>query len=219
MAEFLMLNKPRGLITACRDNKNRTVMECLPEQYKHLRPVGRLDKETEGLLLFTDDGKFTQTLLDPASGIAKTYAFLCFGHLTEDGIQELQNGTRLYANNRPAKPCEVILQRYLTVQDVGSFISERRREHHLNNPTGNASQGLIRITEGQKHEVRLLLRTVRCAVLYLKRLSIGNLLLDANLAPGECRLLTQEEMQLILQPAPILTEDTYRHLLPPITLL
>ena len=215
---ILMLNKPRGLITACRDDKNATVMECLPEEYKHLRPVGRLDKETEGLLLFTDDGKFTQTLLDPASGIAKTYAFLCFGHLTEDGINELQNGTQLYANNRPARPCEIILQRYLTVADVGNYISERRREHHLNNPTGNASQGLIRITEGQKHEVRLLLRTVHCAVLYLKRLSIGNLMLDEHLAPGESRLLPQEEIQQLLQPAPELTEDIYKHLLPPITL-
>ncbi len=215
---ILMLNKPRGLITACRDDKNATVMECLPEKYKHMRPVGRLDKETEGLLLFTDDGKFTQTLLAPASGIAKTYAFLCFGHLTEDGINELQNGTHLYANDRPAKPCEIILQRYLTVADVGNYISERRREHHLNNPTGNASQGLIRITEGQKHEVRLLLRTVRCAVLYLKRLSIGNLMLDENLAPGESRLLTQEEIQQLLQPAPELTEDIYKHLLPPINL-
>ena len=215
---ILMLNKPRGLITACRDDKNATVMECLPEEYKHLRPVGRLDKETEGLLLFTDDGKFTQTLLDPASGIAKTYAFLCFGHLTKDGINELQNGTHLYANNRPARPCEIILQRYLTVADVGQYISERRREHHLNNPTGNASQGLIRITEGQKHEVRLLLRTVHCAVLYLKRLSIGNLMLDEHLAPGESRLLTQEEIQQLLQPAPELTEDIYKHLLPPINL-
>ncbi len=215
---ILMLNKPRGLITACRDDKNATVMECLPEEYKHLRPVGRLDKETEGLLLFTDDGKFTQTLLDPASGIAKTYAFLCFGHLTEEGINELQNGTRLYANNRPARPCEIILQRYLTVADVGNYISERRREHHLNNPTGNASQGLIRITEGQKHEVRLLLRTVHCAVLYLKRLSIGNLMLDEHLAPGESRLLPQEEIQQLLQPAPELTEDIYKHLLPPINL-
>lgn len=215
---ILMLNKPRGLITACRDDKNRTVMECLPEKYRHLHPVGRLDKETEGLLLFTDDGKFTQTLLDPASGIAKTYAFLCFGHLTEEGLDELRNGTQLYANNRPAKPCEVILQRYLTVADVGNYISERRREHHLNNPTGNASQGIIRITEGQKHEVRLLLRTVRCAVLYLKRLSIGNLMLDENLAPGESRLLTQEEIQQLLQPAPQLSEDIYKHLLPPITL-
>lgn len=215
---ILMLNKPRGLITACRDDKNATVMECLSEQYRHLRPVGRLDKETEGLLLFTDDGKFTQTLLDPTSGIAKTYAFLCFGHLTEDGMQELQNGTHLYANDRPAKPCEIILQRYLTVADVGQYISERRREHHLNNPTGNASQGIIRITEGQKHEVRLLLRTVRCAVLYLKRLSIGNLMLDEHLAPGESRLLTPDEVQQLLQPAPQLTENIYKHLLPPITL-
>ncbi len=215
---ILMLNKPRGLITACRDDKNRTVMECLPEPYKHLRPVGRLDKETEGLLLFTDDGKFTQTLLDPASEIAKTYAFLCFGHLTDDGINELQSGTCLYANNRPAKPCEIILQRYLTVADVGNHISERRREHHLNNPTGNASQGIIRITEGQKHEVRLLLRTVRCAVLYLKRLSIGNLMLDSTLAPGESRLLTETEVQQLLQPAPALSADTYQPLLPEIKL-
>ncbi len=213
-----MLNKPRGVITACRDDKNATVMECLPEEYRHLRPVGRLDKETEGLLLFTDDGLFTQKLLDPASEIAKTYAFLCFGHLTGDGMQELRQGTFMYANNRPAKPCEVLLQRYLTVQDVGAFISERRREHHLNNPTGKASQGLIRITEGKKHEVRLLLRTVHCAVLYLKRLSVGNLLLDENLAPGECRLLTQDEVLSLLQPAPPFSENTYRHLLPTIKL-
>lgn len=213
-----MLNKPRGVITACRDEKNSTVMECLPERYKHLRPVGRLDKETEGLLLFTDDGKFTQVLLDPASHIAKTYAFICFGHLTEDGMREIRNGTTLYANNRPTKPAEILLQRYLTVRDVGEYISERRREHHLNHPDGKTSQGIIRITEGQKHEVRLLLRTVHCAVLYLKRLSIGNLLLDESLSPGECRLLTDGEVQKLLQPSPALTEETYYKLLPTINL-
>ena len=201
-----MLNKPRGVITACRDDKNETVMSCLPQEWKHLRPVGRLDKETEGLLLFTDDGKFTQQLLSPASNIAKTYAFICFGTLTEDGIRELESGTTLYANHRPAKPCEVLLQRHLTVGEVGQYISARRREHHLNNPGGAASQGVIRITEGQKHEVRLLMRTVHCAVLYLKRLSIGALVLDESLSPGEGRLLTEEEIKLLLQSPPPLWE-------------
>ncbi|MBQ3086554.1 MAG: pseudouridine synthase [Clostridia bacterium] len=214
MATFLMMNKPRGVITACRDDTHRTVMEFLPPQYSHLRPVGRLDKETEGLLLFTDDGKFTQYLLSPESRIAKTYAFLCFGTLTEEGMQELRSGTTLYANNRPAKPAEVLLQCHCRVRNVGKYISERRREHHLNNPDGNASQGIIRITEGQKHEVRLMLRTVHCAVLYLKRLSVGNLLLDTNLQPGECRLMTDEEVQRLLQDAPPLTEQTYGALLP-----
>ncbi len=209
-----MMNKPRGVITACRDDTHKTVTDCLPPQHKHLRPVGRLDKETEGLLLFTDDGKFTQYLLSPDSEIAKTYAFLCFGTLTADGIQQLQNGTTLYANNRPAKPAQVLLQRHCNVRNIGPYISERRREHHLNNPDGNASQGIIRITEGQKHEVRLLLRTVRCAVAYLKRLSVGNLLLDENLRPGECRLLTDGEVQLLLQAPPPLTEATYHPLLP-----
>lgn len=209
-----MLNKPRGLVTACKDEKNATVMECLPEAYRHLRPVGRLDKETEGLLLFTDDGKFTQTLLSPEADIAKTYAFLCFGTLTQDGMEEIRRGTTLYANNRPARPAQILLQRYLQVGDVGPFISERRREHHLNHPDGAVSQGLIRITEGKKHEVRLLLRTVRCAVLYLKRLSVGNLCLDPSLSPGECRLLTHGEVQRLLQPPPVFSEEAYKDLLP-----
>ena len=133
-------------------------------------------------------------------------------------MQQIRAGTSLYANNRPAKPAEILLQRYLTVQDVGDYISERRREHHLNNPTGNASQGLIRLTEGKKHEVRLLLRTVRCAVLYLKRLSFGGLLLDESLAPGQCRELTEEETKLLLQPAPPFTAETYQSLLPDLNL-
>ena len=133
-------------------------------------------------------------------------------------MQQIRAGTNLYANNRPAKPAEILLQRHLTVQDVGDYISERRREHHLNNPTGNASQGLIRLTEGKKHEVRLLLRTVRCAVLYLKRLSFGGLLLDESLSPGQCRELTDEEIKLLLQPAPAFTQDIYAHLLPELRL-
>lgn len=213
-----MLNKPRGVITACRDDKNPTVMECLPEAYKHLRPVGRLDKETEGLLLFTDDGKLTQTILSPDADIAKTYAFLCFGTLTQEGMEEIRKGTTLYANNRAAKPADILLQRYMEVKDVAPYISERRREHHLNHPDGAVSQGIIRITEGQKHEVRLLLRTVRCAVLYLKRLSVGNLLLDASLQPGESRLLTDKEVQLLFQSPPPFTADSYTDLLPAITL-
>ncbi len=191
-------------------------MECLPTEYKHLRPVGRLDKETEGLLLFTDDGKFTQHILSPEKNIAKTYAFICFGELTEDGMQQIRNGTTLYANNRSAKPAQILLQQHLQVRDVGPYISERRREHHLNHPDGNVSQGIIRITEGQKHEVRLLLRTVRCAVLYLKRLSIGNLFLDEMLVPGASRLLTENEVQLILQPPPAFSPTSYASLLPEI---
>lgn len=191
-------------------------MECLPTEYKHLRPVGRLDKETEGLLLFTDDGKFTQHILSPEKNIAKTYAFTCFGELTEDGMQQIRNGTTLYANNRSAKPAQILLQQHLQVRDVGPYISERRREHHLNHPDGNVSQGIIRITEGQKHEVRLLLRTVRCAVLYLKRLSIGNLFLDETLVPGASRLLTENEVQLILQPPPAFSPTSYASLLPEI---
>ena len=109
MAQYYMLHKPRGLLTAKRDARRETVMSCFPEALREtLHPVGRLDKDTEGLLLFTDDGMLDVRLLRPEQHVEKEYEYRAFGHLHDDAMRQLETGVFLLAGRsrcRPARSC------------------------------------------------------------------------------------------------------------------
>ncbi|MFR5762522.1 MAG: pseudouridine synthase [Oscillospiraceae bacterium] len=101
MAQYYMLNKPRGLLTARRDARCETVMRCFPEALQQtLHPVGRLDKDTEGLLLFTDDGMLDVRLLRPERHVEKEYEYRAFGHLDEAALRQLETGVVLAEASR-----------------------------------------------------------------------------------------------------------------------
>lgn len=192
---YYMLNKPSGLVTAVSDSKDRTVMECFPKDIRDgLFPVGRLDKDTEGLLIVTDDGDFTFRMLRPEFGIEKRYFFRAYGKIDEEKIKKLENGTALYGNGEKARPAFLSDISLSTVLSDSEFIPEERRAHALKNPNGATFSAVITVTEGKRHEVKLLLKSVGCRVFYLKRLSMGKFMLDPVLNPGEFREFTPEEV-------------------------
>ena len=190
-----MLNKPGGVVTATRDKNSKTVMDCFPEEIRNgLFPVGRLDRDTEGLLIITDDGDFAFRMLRPEFGIEKRYFFRAFGEINEEKIKKLENGGVLYGNGEKARPAflsDIILS---TVSEDSVFIPEEDRAHALKNPGGKTFSAVITVSEGKRHEVKLLLKSIGCKIFYLKRISMGKFVLDKNLEPGEFREFFPEEI-------------------------
>ena len=182
MAQYYMLHKPRGLLTAKRDARRETVMSCFPEALREtLHPVGRLDKDTEGLLLFTDDGMLDVRLLRPEQHVEKEYEYRAFGHLHDDAMRQLLAHTN--------------------IGESAPYLPERFREKYLKNPSRPVTLGRLWITEGRKHQVKLMIKAVGGHVFYLKRLAIGPVRLDEMLRPGEYRPLTAEELAALMPPA------------------
>ena len=164
----IMLNKPAGFVTATEDAKERTVMELLPTQYKHLdlKPVGRLDKATEGLLLFTNDGDLLHRLISPKKEVPKVYYARHEGSATEEDVAAFTAG--------------------LTLRD-GTVCLPAKLE-----PMG-AGESLITVCEGKYHQVRRMMASRGMTVLYLERRQEGVLTLG-NLMRGKTRELTEEEI-------------------------
>ena len=194
---YYMLNKPGGVVTAVRDKDSKTVMDCFPKDMRHgLHPVGRLDRDTEGLLIITDDGDLTFRLTRPEFGITKRYFFRAFGKITEEDIEKLAKGGLLFGNGEEAKPAfvsDIILS---TVEEDMEHIPEENRAHCSKNPKGATFSAVITVTEGKRHEVKLLIKSIGCRIFYLKRISMGDFVLDPVLKPGEFREFTLEEIKL-----------------------
>ena len=166
---YIMLNKPEGVVSATEDG-GKTVIDILPEEYKRkdIAPAGRLDKNTTGLLIITDDGDFTHRMLSPKSGIYKEYEAELDMEVTLKDIEIFKNGIE----TKTAKflPAEL-------------FVPNAQ----------NRKVARVRICEGKFHQVKRMFAFCGKEVVKLKRLSIGNLELDVNLKEGECRLLSEVE--------------------------
>ncbi len=169
--QYFMLYKPVGCVTAATDAVNKTVMEYLPEErHRNLAPVGRLDKDTEGLLLITDDGALGHHLLAPGKHVEKTYYAKIDGEATPEMAAQFAAGLDI-GEKKPTAPA---------------------RLHILY--AGEESEVEVTITEGKYHQIKRMFRAVGTKVLYLKRLTMGSLALDESLKPGECRELTEREV-------------------------
>ncbi|MBQ5667048.1 MAG: 16S rRNA pseudouridine(516) synthase [Oscillospiraceae bacterium] len=192
---YYMLNKPGGVVTATRDKYSETVMDLFPEEIREgLFPIGRLDRDTEGLLIITDDGDFAFRMLRPEFGITKRYFFRAFGEINEEKIKKLESGGALYGNGETARPAflsDIVLS---TVEADSGCIPEEDRAHALKNPGGKTFSAVITVTEGKRHEVKLLLKSIGCKIFYLQRISMGKFVLDPVLKPGEFREFTPEEI-------------------------
>ena len=162
----LMLNKPAGYVTATEDARDATVMELLPAQYRHLKPVGRLDKATEGLLLFTDDGDLLHRLISPKKEVPKVYYARHEGTATQTDVQAFADGLTLGDGTHclPAK-LEIL----------------------------GAGESLVTVCEGKYHQVRRMMASRGMPVIYLERRREGELALG-DLPRGQIRLLTEEEI-------------------------
>ena len=169
---YYMLNKPPGFVSATEDRRERTVMELMKgASGKGLFPVGRLDKDTEGLLLITNDGELAHRLLHPGRHVDKVYMAELAGPVTEEMICLFAEGLDI-GDDKPALPARLVV---------------------LEN--GPRARTEITICEGRYHQVKRMAEAVGSRVLSLKRLSMGPLKLDENLPAGHYRPLTQEERQ------------------------
>ena len=194
-----MFNKPKDCVTARRDELKPTVMDYFPEEWRDkLHPVGRLDIDTEGLLIITDDGKLDNRLMQPKHHVEKRYFFRALGHIDEEKMRALESGIELYHKDHIAAPAKFELVGYSTVWDERENIPQRHRSKWLKNPDGAVTTGFLTITEGKKHQVKLMVKSVGCRVFNLKRVRIGGLELDESLEPGKWRDLTENELALLL---------------------
>lgn len=175
---YYLLNKPAGVISATEDKSDRTVMDCLSksDQRDDLFPVGRLDKDTEGLLLLTTDGVLAHQLLSPKKHVDKEYQATIHGIVTEEDVQNFSAGIRLKDDFLCKSASLTILK-----------ISEEKGESNIS----------LVIQEGKFHQVKRMFEAVNKKVIYLKRVRMGSLVLDEALGLGEYRPLTQEEILLL----------------------
>ena len=171
--EYYMLNKPSGVLTATMDKNAKTVLDLMDVKRKDLFPVGRLDKDTEGLLLITNDGDLAHRLLAPKKHVDKVYYAKIDGMVTEEDVKRFAEGI-----------------------DIGAEEEEMTRPAKLD-IMKSAEESEIRLTihEGKFHQVKRMFLAVGKEVTYLKRERMGTLCLDENLKPGEYRLLTEEEIE------------------------
>ena len=199
MPRYYMFHKPKGAVTARRDARHRTVMDYFPEEDRDiLFPVGRLDKDTEGFLIVTDDGAFTYRLLSPASGISKTYFFYALGVPDEEKLAELSRGVSIYKNrDDKTAPAKIEITEHTTLKEISDFIDYDARTLLTRRGELPCVGGFVTITEGKKHQVKRMVRYTGAKVVYLKRVSIGTLPLDPELPLGEYREMTNEEIKAI----------------------
>ena len=173
--EYYLLYKPAGCVSATEDRLHKTVMDYLTDTVrKDLFPVGRLDLDTEGLLLITNDGALAHDLLSPSKHVEKTYYAKVKGRVTEDDVNRFKKGVDI-GEEKPTKPAKLVI------------VSE-----------GDISEIRLTITEGRFHQVKRMFEAVGKEVVYLKRERMGSLILDDNLAEGEYRMLTEEELKNLL---------------------
>ncbi|MDO5415761.1 MAG: pseudouridine synthase [Lachnospiraceae bacterium] len=186
--EYYMLNKPQGVVSATEDGLHQTVIDLLTEaKRKNLFPVGRLDIDTEGLLLITNDGDLAHRLLSPKKHVDKVYYAKVEGALPADSVRQMELGITLEDGTKtlPAK-----------LEILGPVPLPRVQEE--TDAKSGASVGTeIRLTirEGRFHQVKRMFEALGCRVVFLKRLSMGTLRLDEHLLPGQYRPLTEEELE------------------------
>lgn len=172
---YFLLHKPSGVITATKDNHDKTIMDLLPKELSgDFFPVGRLDKDTEGFLLITNDGELSHKLLSPKKHVAKTYYVECSGELTSEKVLQLEQGLHI-GDEKPTLPAKV---ETLKTEKTSYVIK-------------------LTITEGRFHQVKRMIQAIGGEVTYLKRLSMGGLILDESLQKGDYRELTQEEVDIL----------------------
>nr|WP_096156860.1 MULTISPECIES: pseudouridine synthase [Bacillus] len=172
---YLMMNKPPGILSATEDRSQQTVVDILEEKDQLFSPfpVGRLDKDTEGLLLLTNDGQLSHSLLSPKKHVPKTYYAVILGEVTNEDIIAFKNGVTLDDG-------------YLTMPADLTILS-----------SGNQSEIELVIKEGKFHQVKRMFESVGKKVTYLKRIQMGDLPLDETLELGEYRELTDEEVEVL----------------------
>ena len=191
---YYMFHKPFGCVTARRDARYPTVMDWFTAlDNPELSPVGRLDRETEGLLLITDDGMWNRRMTRPEFQIEKRYEFTVLGDLNEGKIAALEAGVLLNGCDQPTAPAKITVTGRSTLGETLPTLHPEIQEKSRHNPPDRpVTFGSITITEGRNRQIRRMMKAVRCLVLQLKRVSVGDIVLDDALQPGEWKPLQIE---------------------------
>ena len=168
---YLMLNKPKGYVSASFDKNDKTVLELVPDKYKHrnLFPAGRLDKDTTGLMIITDDGDFAHNILSPKKHIKKIYNVMIDIPLTNEMVEGFKNGVVLNDGECKTATLEII----------------------------DTNKAIVVLTEGRYHQIKRMFGCFNAKVVELERIGMGDFKLPGNLKLGECRELTKEELEQI----------------------
>lgn len=172
---YLMMNKPKGVITASRDSSRRTVLDLVPMhlQRQGLFPAGRLDRDTEGLLILTNDGAFAHRMTSPSKKVYKYYDVVVEGVLTQEHVEAFAQGILL----ADGTVCKEALMRI--------------------DQSGERSKARVVLSEGKYHQIKRMFGVLQRPVLSLRRVQIGALCLDRELESGACREMTEEERKKI----------------------
>ena len=189
---YLMLHKPAGVISARSSDQERTVLDLVlgqdyqgnvfsPAVYHDVFPVGRLDKDTEGLLLMTDDGDLAHALLSPRKHVEKSYFVVLDGPVGEREAGMFHEGLDI-GDEKRTMPAGI---RPATEEEMGRHLPDNLNGYGV----------FVTLKEGRYHQVKRMARAVGREVVYLKRISMGSLVLDPALKPGQCRSLTHEEVE------------------------
>lgn len=188
---WLMLYKPAGCVTATEDKRSQTVLDYIGHPRRgELFPVGRLDMDTEGLLLLTDDGETAHRMLSPRHHAEKTYFVRVRGVLSEADREAFAEGMDIGEKHRTL-PAELTI---LSEQGETENISENEKLKETEREQG-ITEAEVTIYEGKYHQIKRMFAACGCEVFYLKRIRMAGLSLDPSLAPGEWRELTEEEME------------------------
>ena len=172
---YIMINKPEGVVSATEDGRDKTVIDLLPDniQSDKLFPCGRLDKNTLGLMLITDNGELAHELLSPRSHVAKSYRFKAAEPISAEDAKHFENGVTL-ADGYVTMPAKIEL-------------------------VGKGDEGIITLKEGKYHQIKRMLGALNNKIIYLERITFGPLVLDESLARGEWRFLTEKEINDLKQ--------------------
>lgn len=167
-AIYLMLHKPVGVVSATKDDQHKTVIDLLPPEYKGLHITGRLDLNSSGLILLTNDGEWSTSLTSPENKVTKTYDVTLAKSLTEEYIPAFAEGMYFEYENITTRPAKLEI--------ISEYVAR------------------VSLEEGRYHQIKRMFGRFRNQVLKLHRLSIGAIVLDNSLAPGESRQLTLKEL-------------------------
>ena len=170
---YIILNKPKGYVSATKDNSIPTVLDLLPKEYKkrNLFPAGRLDKDTTGLMLITDDGEFAHNILSPKKHVSKTYNVTIDIPITKNMIEGFKNGVEL--NDGKCKSAKLEIT--------------------------NTNTGIVTLTEGRYHQIKRMFGCYKAKVIELERIAIGNFSLPKDLNQGDYIEINELELNKILE--------------------
>lgn len=197
MYRYYMFNKPFGCVTAHRDDRYPVVMDYFRSlDNPALSPVGRLDRETEGLLIITDDGKWNQHMTRPEFQKEKVYEFTVMGDLTADKIARLEQGVLLNGDTEYTAPAKITVTGRSTLGETMPQLHQEVQDKSRHNPMDRpVTFGTITITQGKYRQIRRMMKAVRCLVLQLRRVSVDSIVLDPNLAPGAWKEIQVESFE------------------------